>query len=149
MSRNADTVAAMSDVDLHDFNRGIIEEFRANGGEVGGPFAGTPMLLLTTTGAKTGERRTHPMVFTRDGDRYVVIASKGGAPTHPAWFHNLVAQPSVEVEVGDERFTATAHVAEGEERARLFAAQAALMPHFDDYQTKTTRQLPVVVLTRE
>ena len=138
----------MSDGDLHDFNRAIIEEFRANGGRLSGAFARAPMCLLTTTGAKTGASRTHPLAYTRDGDRYVVIASKGGSPTSPAWFHNLVANPTVELEVGDERFAATATVATGEERERLWAAQSALMPVFEDYKAKTAREIPVVVLTR-
>jgi deazaflavin-dependent oxidoreductase (nitroreductase family) len=138
----------MSDAGFNEFNQGIIEEFRANHGNVGGPFEGAPMLLLTTTGAKTGRSRTNPLVHTTDGDRLVIIASKGGAPSHPAWFHNLVANPTVEVEVGDERFSATASVAEGDERTRLWAHQAGLMPNFDEYQSKTTREIPVVVLTR-
>lgn len=138
----------MSDFDFDEFNRGIIDEFRANAGVVGGPFEGAPMILITHTGAKSGKRYTTPLVYTTDGGRFVIIASKGGAPSHPAWFHNLVANPEVEVEVGTETFTATASVAEGAERQRLWDAQAALMPNFDEYQTKTTREIPVVVLTR-
>jgi deazaflavin-dependent oxidoreductase (nitroreductase family) len=133
---------------VKSFNEGVIEEFRANDGKVTGPFAGAPLLLLTTTGAKSGERRTTPIVHTTDGDRYVVIASYGGAPKHPAWYHNLVAHPEVTVELPGETFSARARTAEGEERDRLFAAQAALMPTFNDYQAKTDRQLPVVVLER-
>jgi deazaflavin-dependent oxidoreductase (nitroreductase family) len=148
MSTRTDTVRGMPDPDLHDFNTAIIEEFRANGGRLGGAFARAPMCLLTTTGAKTGAPRTHPLAYTRDGDRYVVIASKGGSPTNPAWFHNLVANPTVELEVGTERFTATAAVATGAERERLWSAQAALMPPFDEYQAKTDREIPVVILTR-
>jgi deazaflavin-dependent oxidoreductase (nitroreductase family) len=128
-------------------NNEIIDQFRANAGTMtSGPFTGAPLLLLSTTGAKTGQPRTHPLVFTRDGDRYVIIASKGGAPTNPDWFHNVVANPDVTVEVGPERFSARAAVAEGGERERLYAAQAALMPNFSEYQLKTTRQIPVVVL---
>src|SRR5437899_12872757 len=108
----------MTDIDFNEFNRGIIEEFRTNGGKVGGPFEGAPMILITHTGAKSGKTYTTPLVHTTDGDRLVIIASMGGAPTSPAWFHNLVANPTVEVEVGDERFTATASVAEGDERQR-------------------------------
>src|SRR5262249_47249732 len=108
-----------------------------------------PLLLLTTTGAKSGEERISPVVFTRDGDNYVVIASKGGAPNNPAWYHNLVANPTVTVEVPGEKFTAQAHVTSGEERERLFRAQADVMPTFDDYQTKTTRRIPVILLVRE
>jgi deazaflavin-dependent oxidoreductase (nitroreductase family) len=138
----------MTDIDFNEFNRGIIEDFRANGGKVGGPFAGAPMILVTHTGAKSGKTYTTPLVYTTDGDRLVIIASKGGSPENPAWFHNLVANPNVEVEVGDERFAAVASVTEGEERQRLFDQQAELMPNFDEYAKATTRTIPVVVLTR-
>jgi deazaflavin-dependent oxidoreductase (nitroreductase family) len=134
--------------DEMSFNERVIAEFRANGGQVGGSFAGRPMLLLTTTGARTGRERTIPLVYTQDGDDIVVIASKGGAPTHPDWYHNLRANPLVTVEVGTERYQARARVAEGEERARLYAAQAAIMPFFAKYQQETTRQIPVIVLER-
>jgi deazaflavin-dependent oxidoreductase (nitroreductase family) len=133
----------------NDFNRQVIEEFRANGGKVGGPFAGSPMLLLTTTGAKSGQPRTTPLVYTTDGDRIVVIASKGGAPTNPDWYRNLVANPVATVERGGETFQVRAVITEGEERQRLFDQQAALMPGFAEYQKKTTRQIPVVVLERQ
>src|SRR5262245_10822248 len=133
---------------MSDHNRHVIAEFRAKAGKVGGPFEGRPLLLLTTTGAKSGQPRTSPLVYTTDGDRLVVIASKGGAPTNPAWYHNLRANPEVTLEVGTERFPARATVATGQERERLFAAQAALMPGFADYQRKTTRQLPVVTFER-
>jgi deazaflavin-dependent oxidoreductase (nitroreductase family) len=132
----------------NEFNRKIIEEFRANAGETFGPFKGRPLLLLTTTGTKSGEGRTTPLVYSRDADRIVVIASKGGAPKHPAWFLNLRANPEVTVEVGTEKFVARASVAEGAERDRLYAQQAAQMPAFDEYQQKTTRRIPVVVLVR-
>ena len=136
--------------DYNDFNRTIIEEFRANGGKVGGMFAGAPMLLLTTTGAKSGKQRTAPLVHTTDGDRIVVIASKAGAPTHPDWYHNLVANPSVTVELGGETFQARATaLPSGPERDRLYAAQAALMPNFAEYETKTTRKIPIVTLERQ
>lgn len=138
----------MSTNPMHDFNQQLIEEFRANEGKVTGPFAGAPLLLLTSRGAKSGEVRTTPLVYTRDGDRLVVLASKGGAPTNPAWYHNLVTNPEATIELGDEKFEARATVAEGEERDRLFDAQAAQMPNFADYQRKTTRQIPVVVLER-
>jgi deazaflavin-dependent oxidoreductase (nitroreductase family) len=134
--------------DHNDFNTKLIDEFRANGGQVSGMFAGRPMLLLTTTGAKSGQQRTTPLVHTRDGDRIVVIASKGGAPTNPAWYHNLVANPTVTVELGTEKFPAKATVVTGTERDRLFAAQAAMMPAFAEYETKTTRKIPVVALER-
>ncbi len=133
---------------MSDFNQQVIAEFRANGGKVGGPFEGAPMLLLTTTGAKSGQPRIAPLVHSVDGDRYVVIASKGGAPTNPDWFHNLVANPAVTVEVGTEKFAATALVPEGPERDRLFDAQAAIMPGFREYQNNTDRTIPVVVLER-
>jgi deazaflavin-dependent oxidoreductase (nitroreductase family) len=132
----------------NDFNQSLIEEFRANDGKVTGVFAGRPLLLLTTTGAKSGRPRVSPLVYTTDGDRIVTIASKGGAPTNPDWYHNLVANPVVTVELPGETFQARATVIEGEERQRLYDAQAALMPGFAEYQQKTTRQIPVVVLER-
>jgi len=134
--------------DFNAFNRSLIAEFRDNDGAVSGPFAGAPLLLLTTTGAKTGAERTTPLVHTRDGDRIVVIASKGGAPSHPDWYRNVTANPEVTVELPGERFRAKARVAEGNERDRLFRAQAELMPNFDEYATKTDRVIPVVVLER-
>ena len=131
-----------------DFNLKIIEEFRANGGETSGPFKGRPLLLLTTTGAKSGEQRTTPLVYSKDGDDYVVIASMGGAPKHPAWYLNIKEFPRVSVEVGTETFHAQSVIAEGEERERLYNQQAEMMPAFKEYQEKTTRQIPVVVLRR-
>ncbi len=133
---------------MSDFNSKVIEEFRANQGRVGGGFEGAPMLILTTTGAKSGQPRTNPLVYLADGDRLVIFASKAGAPTNPDWFHNLVAHPRVSVEVGGESFEADATVAEGEERDRLYANQVAVMPGFADYQAQTDRVIPVVVLTR-
>ena len=100
---------------MNDFNRGIIDEFHANDGKVGGPFAGAPILLLITTGAKSGQLRTHPVVYLPDGDRVLVFASKGGAPTNPDWYHNLVANPKATVEVGTERYDVKATVLEGED----------------------------------
>ena len=134
--------------EYNNFNQKIIEEFRANGGKVGGQFAGAPMLLLTTIGAKSGQPRTSPMVYTTDGEYLVVIASKGGAPTNPAWFHNLVANPIVTVEQGTEKFQARATVPDTTERDRLFNQVAAIMPGFAEYQRNTTRQIPVVVLEK-
>ena len=134
--------------DMNDFNTKIIAEFRANGGKVGPPFEGAPMVLLTSTGAKSGKDRVNPLVYSTDGDRLVIIASKGGAPTNPDWYHNVKANPSVTLEVGEETFPATATVVEGDERDRLFAAQAELMPGFKDYEKATTRVIPVVVLER-
>jgi deazaflavin-dependent oxidoreductase (nitroreductase family) len=134
-----------------DFNSKIADEFRANDGKVGGMFAGAPMLLLTTVGARSGRRVTNPLVYQPDGDRIIVIASSGGAPTHPAWYHNLLANPEVEVEVGGAdgiaTYTATAEVLAGDERDRLWARQVAVMPGFADYQAKTTRLIPVVALS--
>ena len=134
--------------DFNAFNRGVIAEFRANAGKVGGPFEGAPMVLITQTGAKSGKEYTTPLVYSLDGDDVVIIASKGGAPDDPQWYRNIVANPSVTVEIGTETYTATAHVAEGAERDRLYAAQAALMPNFDEYAAKTTRVIPVVVVRR-
>jgi deazaflavin-dependent oxidoreductase (nitroreductase family) len=135
---------------FNDYNRQMIENYRANGGKLtGGGFSDRTLLLLTTTGAKSGREHTTPVAYTRDGDRLVIIASKGGAPTHPAWYHNLVAHPEVTVELGAERFAARAVVAEGTERERLFGQMAARMPGFAEYQRNTTRQIPVIVLERE
>ncbi len=133
---------------MADFNENLVAEFRANAGKVTGMFAGSPLLLLTTVGARSGERRTHPVVYTRDGDDYVILASKGGAPTNPSWYHNLVANPDATAEVGPEQFEVHARVAEGDERDRLFDAQAAMMPQFAQYQRNTSRRIPVVVLKR-
>ncbi len=132
--------------DFNEFNRGVIDEFRTNAGVVGGTFAGAPMILVNHVGAKSGKAYTSPLVYTRDGDNFVIIASKGGAPEHPQWFHNLVANPDITVEVGTETIPVKARVAEGEERARLYRAQADAMPNFDEYAAATTREIPVVVL---
>ena len=132
--------------DFQEFNRGVINEFRANDGNVGGPFAGAPMILVNHLGARSGTEYTSPLVYTRVGDSFVVIASKGGAPDDPQWFRNLVANPEITVEVGTETIPVRARVAEGEERARLFRAQADAMPNFDEYASATTREIPVVVL---
>ena len=131
---------------VKSFNETVIEEFRANGGKVTGPFVGAPMLLLTTTGAKTGQERTSPVVHTRDGDDYVIIASKAGAPTHPDWYHNLLANPRATIEVGEDTIEVVAAPAQGEERKRLWDQQVALMPNFADYESMTSREIPVVVL---
>jgi deazaflavin-dependent oxidoreductase (nitroreductase family) len=128
-----------------NYNQVVIETFRKNGGKVDGP---NSLLLLTTTGARTGQSYTNPVAYSRDGDRLVILASKGGAPTDPDWYRNLVANPVVGVELGTEKFEADATITQGEERERLFAQHAALMPGFADYQRNTTRQIPVVVLTR-
>lgn len=133
---------------VNDFNKRTIEEFRANGGKVGGRFANSTLLLLTTTGAKSGRARTNPVAYTTDGDHLIIIASKGGAPTNPDWYYNLKANPDVTVEVGREQFPARAVVAEGSERDRLFSQMAEVMPGFADYQRNTDRQIPVIVLER-
>jgi deazaflavin-dependent oxidoreductase (nitroreductase family) len=133
---------------LNDFNQRIIEEYRANQGKVSGQFANAPLLLLTTTGARTGRSLTKPLAYTKDGDRIVLIASFAGAPKNPAWFNNLVANPTVTVELGAERFQAKAIVTAGAERQRLYDNQAKQMAIFADYQKKTTRQIPVVILER-
>jgi deazaflavin-dependent oxidoreductase (nitroreductase family) len=133
---------------FHDFNQQLIAEYRANGGKVSGMFAGAPLLLLTTTGAKTGQPRVAPLAYTTDNDHLVVIASKGGAPTNPDWFHNLRVNPEVTVELGTETFSARASVPEGAERDRLYDQMAAQMPGFAEYQRNTTRRIPVVVLER-
>jgi deazaflavin-dependent oxidoreductase (nitroreductase family) len=133
---------------LNDFNRQLIDEYRANDGKVTGMFANSPLLLLTTTGAKSDQPRTNPLAYSRDGERLVVIASKGGAPTNPDWYHNLVAHPEATVELGGERFPVRASFPQGEERQRLYDQQAARMPNFAEYQRNTTRQIPVVVLER-
>lgn len=132
--------------DFNEFNRGIIAEFRENGGVVGGMFEGAPMILVNHRGAKSGKEYTSPLVYTRDADSYVVMASKGGAPEDPEWFRNLVANPDVTVQVGTQTIPVRARVAEGDERARLFRAHADAMPNFDEYARATTREIPVVVL---
>jgi deazaflavin-dependent oxidoreductase (nitroreductase family) len=128
-----------------DFNQTVIERFRQNGGTVPG---WSRLLLLTTTGAKSGRPLTTPLAYSTDGDRLVVAASKGGAPTNPDWYYNLLANPTVTVELGNERFQARAHVADEAERERLYRQHAELMPGFAGYQQKTTRQIPVVLLER-
>lgn len=134
--------------ELQERNQKVITEFRANQGKVGGPYANAPLLLLTTTGAKSGKTYINPLAYTKDGNRLVIIASFGGAPKNPSWYNNLVAHPEVTVEVGSERFRAKATVATGEERQRLYDQQAKQMPNFAEYAKKTTRQIPVIVLTR-
>jgi deazaflavin-dependent oxidoreductase (nitroreductase family) len=136
----------MSEYD--DWNKKIIEEFRSSGGQVGGQFAGAPLLLLTTTGAKTGQKRTTPVMYLPQGEQLAVFASKAGAPTNPDWYHNLVANPRATVEVGTETFEVEAEVADNEERDRLYAIQAERFPGFQEYQEKTTRRIPVVLLKR-
>jgi deazaflavin-dependent oxidoreductase (nitroreductase family) len=133
-------------VDVRDWNTQIIEEFRANEGKVGGRFEGATMLLLHTTGAKSGQERVNPLVYLADGDDMVVFASKGGAPTNPDWYHNLLANPEVTVEVGTTTVRARARVTKGEERDALWARQVAARPQFADYEASTDRVIPVIVL---
>ena len=134
--------------DVNDWNAQIIAEFRANAGRVGGQFEGAPMLLLHTTGAKSGEERVNPMMYLDYEGRRFVFASKAGADTHPDWYHNLVADPTVSVEVGTEQYQAAATSISGEERGRIYAEQARRYPGFAEYAQKTSRVIPVVELTR-
>ena len=132
---------------MNDRNKSIIDEFRANSGKVGGPFEGRTLLLLHTKGAKSKQERINPVAYVRDGERYVVIASKGGAPTNPDWYYNLVANPQITIDVGTETFHVHATVAEEPERTRLYNKMVEMMPGFDDYRKKTAREIPVIVLT--
>ena len=135
--------------DQKDYNRQLIEEFRANRNKVGGPFENRPLLLLTTMGAKSGQPRTTPMMYIPDGEHLLVVASNAGAPSHPDWYRNLVAHPHVTVEVRSETFDALVVVAEGEERQRLWAKIVELYPFFTEHQAKIARQIPVIVLSRQ
>lgn len=134
--------------EVNDWNAQIIEEFRTNEGRVGGRFEGAPVLLLTTTGAKSGKKRVNPMMYLLENGTVYVFASKAGAPTNPDWYHNLVANPEVTVELGAETYQATAKVVEGSERDRIYAHQSELYPGFAEYQQKTDRVIPVVALER-
>jgi deazaflavin-dependent oxidoreductase (nitroreductase family) len=125
----------------------VIEEFRANEGRVGGFFEGMQILLLHHTGAKSGTARVNPVAYLDDNGRYVIFASKAGAPTNPGWYHNLKAHPSVQIEVGSDTLDVVASEAEGDERDRLYSAQAAARPQFAEYEKKTDRVIPVIVLT--
>lgn len=133
----------------NDFNQQIIAEFRANGGKVGGYFVNTPLLLMHTVGAKSGATRVSPLAYVPDGERLIVIASKGGHDSNPSWYYNLLANPQVTVELGEQRFQATATIVDGgAERERLYALMVARNPGFAEYERKTSRQIPAVVLTR-
>ncbi len=132
--------------EVTDWNRKIIEEFRANGGRVGGQFEGAPLLLLHTVGARSGQERVNPMMYRAVGGGYAVFASKAGAPTNPDWYHNLRANPRVRAEIGTGTVELAARVAEGEERERIWSAQKQEYPGFADYERKTDRQIPVVIL---
>jgi len=129
-----------------DRNTGIIQEFRTNHGKVGGYFEGRPLLLLTMRGAKTGRERTTPLAYLADGERYVIFATKGGAPTNPAWYYNVAANPDVTIEVGDRRIQAEARVTNEPERTELYRRQAERWPAFAEYPKKTSRTIPVIVL---
>lgn len=133
---------------MSDWNTKIIEEFRANDGRVGGPFEGGTLLLLHTIGRKSGVERVNPLAYYPDGDRYVIIASKGGAPANPDWYHNLLATPRVTVEVGTETFEVEAAELTGEERDLLWKKIVDAMPGFGDYEKKTDRVIPLFALTR-
>ena len=135
-------------MELLERNRQVIEEFRANARRAGGPVEGRRMLLLTTTGAKSGQPRTSPVAYVSDGERLVVVGSNGGTEIHPNWYHNLLAHPQVTVEVGSETFDATAVVVQGEERQRLWAKVVAAQSMFGEYQAKIKRQIPVIALSR-
>jgi deazaflavin-dependent oxidoreductase (nitroreductase family) len=131
------------------FNNDVIEEFRANGGVCGGPFEGAPMILVTMTGAKSGRELCSPLVHSIDGGDPIIIASKAGAPEHPNWYYNLVANPQVTIEIGTEKWEGTAHLTEGDERRRLFDAQAAAMPQFAEYEKNAApREIPVFRITK-
>lgn len=135
---------------MSDFNANVIKEFRANGGKVGGMFEGrTNMVLITTTGAKSGRETTNPLVYVPDTDRIVIIASNGGDDKHPAWYHNLRADPELTVELGTETYTGKAEFVTGPESDELYARMVEIMPQFADYKAKTTRRIPVVAVYRQ
>ncbi len=136
-------------VNQNDRNPGVIEEFRKNEGKVSGRFEGRPVLLITTTGAKSGQARTTPVMYLADGDRWLIFASKAGSPRNPDWYHNLVANPDVTIEVGTEAIEANAAIADAGERDTFYAKQVSLYPQFGEYEQKTTRKIPVVILTRK
>jgi deazaflavin-dependent oxidoreductase (nitroreductase family) len=133
---------------MSDWNAKVIEEFRANEGRVGGQFDGMPMILIHHIGAKSGIERVNPLAYVADGDRLVIIASKGGAPTNPDWYHNVKAHPRLTVEVGTETFAVDAVELTGDEREAVWATVVARMPGFADYQRKATRLIPLLALTR-
>ncbi len=134
--------------ELSSWNHQRIEEFRTNKGKIGGPFKDAPMLLLTTTGARSGKRHTIPLVYLPDNDRFIIFASNAGSPTEPDWYHNIVAHPQVTIEFGTETFDVTATIVTGEERDRLYNRQAKVNPVFADFQARTTRTIPVIALQR-
>lgn len=144
MSETDDEVTAR----VNEWNRGVIDDFRANGGQVGGNFEGAPVLLLHTTGARSGLERVNPMMYLEEGGRIFVFASKAGADTNPDWFHNLAAHPDVTAEIGSDTVAATAVVVAEPERRRVYDIQAGRYPGFADYEAKTSRIIPVVELVR-
>ena len=135
--------------EMNEMNKRVIEEFRANDGKVGGFFENATLLLLHTTGAKSGQERINPLMYIEDGGRYVIIASAGGAQNHPDWYYNVVADPEVGVEMGAESFQARAAVTEEPQRTELYAAVSARYPNFIEYQENTDRVIPVITLQRQ
>jgi deazaflavin-dependent oxidoreductase (nitroreductase family) len=125
-----------------------VKRYVESNGDDGHIWEGVPTLLLTTTGRRSGQPRTTPLIYANDGDRYVIVASYGGAPEHPAWYVNLREKPEIEVQVKADRFQARARTAEGDEKARLWKVMAAIWPAYDNYQARTTREIPIVVLER-
>jgi deazaflavin-dependent oxidoreductase (nitroreductase family) len=134
--------------DPNDMNAKVIKEFRANAGVVGGYFEGKPVLLLHHTGAKSGTVRVSPLMFNVDEDNFVIFASKGGAPTHPDWYRNVLANPNAQIEVGTDTLDVAVREAKGDERTRLWDRQKAEYPQFADYEAGTEREIPVLVLER-
>jgi deazaflavin-dependent oxidoreductase (nitroreductase family) len=132
---------------MSDWNTGVIAEFRKNHGKVGGQFEGAPLLLINHKGAHTGKSRTNPVMYLKDGHRYIVFASKGGAPTNPDWYHNLKAHPDVTIEVGNETIDVHADEITGQERDKIYKRQASLYPQFAQYQSKTKRTIPIIAFT--
>jgi deazaflavin-dependent oxidoreductase (nitroreductase family) len=140
----------MTNTDVNEMNRDVVAQFRANGGKVAsGRFAGTDLLLLTTTGAKTGRTRVNPLIYLRDGNRYVIFASRNGGPKSPDWYHNLAAHPDVTVEIGTEKFRAKAIVTSGAERERIWNQSEQQRPFLADHKARAApRQIPVIALER-
>ena len=135
--------------DINEWNRQIITEFRSNGGVCGGPFEGTPLLILHSTGAKSGQERLNPLVYQRVGDAWAIFGSKAGAPSHPDWYHNVIANPEASIEVGTDSVDVRARVADGDERETIWSAQKSAAPQFAEYEQKADgRRIPVVVLER-
>jgi deazaflavin-dependent oxidoreductase (nitroreductase family) len=132
--------------DYNAWNKEVIKEFRANGGSAGGQLEGMPLLLLFNTGAKSGELRINPLAYQKVDSGYAIFGSKGGSHTNPAWYHNLLSNPEVKIELGTKTFMVRARLTEGEERERIWAQQKIDFPQFAGYETKTNRQIPVLIL---